>query len=166
MGVVFMPEQRKSRKRRPSGRQVEQLLKLFTVWPKASGKTCQRYLLQTYGTKLTRAALQQARERAGLSTPQYKEDTLKKRAFIRLATASHVKQAGVRPPEVIRRVIRKQLKTRFDEDVNTVLLTSWIEATLNEIKDRGVEDIIGEATADLYSYGFFKQEGGKQVELL
>jgi hypothetical protein len=157
-----------SQKRKPSERQVRSLMALLTLWPEASSRICQKFVLQTLSVKLTRAALQTARQNLGLSTPTHTEVTEKKMLFATLSTALLFKENPSLEPERIRREVRKRIRDQFGEDINTVLLDSAIEKCLDAVTNglHNVEDIIGETQADLTALGFYKSRQGRQKELL
>jgi hypothetical protein len=154
-------------KRKSSEVQVEGLLKLLSIWPTCTIKIAQKYLFQTYQVKMGRASWQEVRKRLGLSVPQYTENTVRKRAFIRLSTSLVILNKGFNDPKLVKRLVRRNVVEQFDEDINTVLLNSWVEEVISEVvAGSSVDDIAADARADCMSFKIKSPKKGKQQELL
>jgi hypothetical protein len=155
------------RKRDSTERQVIELITLLKLWPTVPDKSAKEFVLHTCGIKMTRSAMQEAKRRVGLLTPEHTEQTIKKAKFARLALAAFVRSLGTVPEFTEARAhVRAQLRKRFKQDTNTILLNSWIEDGLKAIADRGYEDVLDEAEQILADLNIKGPTQERQQELL
>lgn len=154
-------------KRKSVELQLEHLIKLLTLWPTCSINNAKKFLFQTYAMKMGRATWQEARKRVGLTIPQYTENTKKKRAFVRLSASLIIADKGIDSPQKVRRMVRTKVVEQFQEDLNTILLNSWVDDVIKEvIEGANIEDIAADARADCYEFTIKAHSSGKQQELL
>lgn len=159
-------------KRVPLGQQKHAIERLLLIWPSCPVKVIEQFVLDKLGVSMTRACLQEAKEELCLHTPEFSENTLKKKAYADWQLMELVQQHGLLglSEDALLSKISKALEEQFKEKTHGRFIRRWISDKMNELKifiDKPDEysDILKEAKQELKKLGLGEAATG-QVELL
>lgn len=125
---------RSARKKKNVEEQISFVIRMLSFWPTATDKAVASYVKDQTGKPLTRACLQQVREKLGLSEPQYEEKTRLKRLYVERMLVDSIQQLGLngRSEDSLMADVRRSLREQFGEDTNTFLVQAWVKTVLHK----------------------------------
>lgn len=152
-----------------SDEQVNKIVSLLSIWPQIPTKYIAEFVLEVLGVNLTRACLQEAREKALGTEPEHTELTQQKRDYLKyqVLAIAYSSGLGALTEGAIESRCRKALKEKFRSRTQDRLVKKWVREELESISVTTTEEL-----TKLLSSAYRKIQSivtptdSKQVELL